>query len=114
MILPPWLQDQNNALLVIVLLLLLWLWLLVSKREHAQGQAPRRQMPLTSDELGRMVFMAALSRNFRGYRSLFLNAFEAKEKLGDYSELYLEKRSLAFLEKSFAELENQILHRPKL
>jgi hypothetical protein len=89
-------------------LLALWLWLLVSKREEEQRQMPKRQMPLTSDELGRMVFMAALSQNLRSYRSLFLNAFEAKEKLGDYSEQYLEKRDLSFLQRTFSELESQI------
>jgi hypothetical protein len=108
MTIPSWLQNQNNALLVSALLLALWLWLLVSKREEEQRQMPKRQMPLTSDELGRMVFMAALSQNLRSYRSLFLNAFEAKEKLGDYSEQYLEKRDLSFLQRTFSELESQI------
>lgn len=107
MTIPPWLQNQNNALLVSALLLALWLWLLVSKREEEQ-RLPQRQMPLTSDELGRMVFMAVLSRNLKSYRSLFLNAFEAKEKLGNYSEQYLEKRDLSFLQKAFSELESQI------
>ena len=109
MVVPEWLQDQNNVLLSVALLLVLWLWLLISRRQQSEQPIHlQRKMPLNPEELGRMVFAAALSNDLRLYRSLFLNALEAREKLGDFSDQYLQKRDLQLLQKTFAQLKIRI------
>jgi hypothetical protein len=100
MLIPAWLTNQDNALLIIILLLLLWLWLLVSRRQE-DNTITQRKVPLSENELGRAVFMSCLSNDLRGYRSLYLTAKEAHDKLGDLSEQYLTQRDASILEQSF-------------
>lgn len=85
------LSDQDTALLVVAFLLCLWLWLLVRRRD----EAPRvnRPTPLSLDELGRMVFQAARSRDVRTWRGLFLNGVEASARMGERSEGWLADHS---------------------
>ena len=45
--------------------------------------------------------MYCLSHDIRGYRSLYLTAKEAHDKLGDVAEQYLEQRGVAVLEDAF-------------
>ena len=100
MLIPAWLTNQDNALLIIVLLLLLWLWLLVSRRQE-EDILNIRKIPLSDNELGRAVFMSCLSNDLRAYRSLYLTAKEAHDKLGDVAEQYLEQRDASILEAAF-------------
>lgn len=60
-----------------------------------------RKTPLSPDELGRAVFMYCLSNDIRGYRSLYLTAKEAHDKLGSVAEQYLEQRDVSALEEAF-------------
>ena len=85
-----------------VLLLLFWLWLLVQRRQEEERSF--RKTPLSPDELGRSVFMYCLSNDIRGYRSLYLTAKEAHDKLGAVAEQYLEQRDVTILEKAFNHL----------
>jgi hypothetical protein len=104
---PDWMKQQDNAFLIIALLLTLWLWLLVSRREEVKIE--ERKTPLSPNELGRTVFSYCLSKDLKGYRSLFLNAREAHDKLGSVAEEFLEQRSVELLQKSFSQLTSQIL-----
>ena len=45
--------------------------------------------------------MYCLSNDIRGYRSLYLTAKEAHDKLGDVTEQYLEQRGVTVLEQAF-------------
>ena len=45
--------------------------------------------------------MYCLSHDIRGYRSLYLTAKEAHDKLGDVAEQYLEQRGVTVLEDAF-------------
>ena len=45
--------------------------------------------------------MYCLSNDIRGYRSLYLTAKEAHDKLGDVTEEYLEQRGVTVLEDAF-------------
>jgi|GEM_PF-5885836 len=103
MLIPAWLTNQDNALLIIVLLLLLWLWLLVSRRQE-EDILNIRKIPLSDNELGRAVFMSCLSNDLRAYRSLYLTAKEAHDKLGTIAEQYLEQRDASVLEGAFNKL----------
>ena len=103
MLIPAWLTNQDNALLIIVLLLLLWLWLLVSRRQE-EDILNIRKIPLSENELGRAVFMSCLSNDLRAYRSLYLTAKEAHDKLGTIAEQYLEQRDASVLEGAFNKL----------
>ena len=103
MTIPEWLQHQENVFLLIALLLALWLWLLVSRREQ-EGKEVHRRTPLSPNELGRTAFAVARSNDLQGYRSLFLNAMEAREKLGPVAEQYMEKRSVEVLRGAFGRL----------
>ena len=103
MLIPAWLTNQENALLIIVVLLLLWLWLLVSRRQE-ENTLNIRKIPLSENELGRAVFMSCLSNDLRGYRSLYLTAKESHDKLGDVSEQYLTQRDASVLEHAFDSL----------
>lgn len=85
--------------MLVVLLLLFWLWLLVQRRQ--EDERSFRKTPLSPDELGRAVFMYCLSHDIRGYRSLYLTAKEAHDKLGAVAEQYLEQRGVTVLEDAF-------------
>ncbi len=82
--------PQRSALLV-VLLLLFWLLLRVRRQEETRG--PNRPTPLSLDELGRMVFLAARSRDAKAWRGLFLNGPEATHLLGPRAESWLREHS---------------------
>ena len=103
MFIPDWMQQQHNAFLLVALLLTLWLWLLVTRRQDEENKFFRRA-PLTIEELGRAIFSACLSKDFMVYRSLFVNAKEAHDKLGHVAEQFLEQRSQAVLKESFENL----------
>ena len=45
--------------------------------------------------------MYCLSNDIRGYRSLYLTAKEAHDKLGDVAEQYLDQRGVTVLEDAF-------------
>ena len=45
--------------------------------------------------------MYCLSKDIRGYRSLYLTAKEAHDKLGEVAEQYLEQRGVTVLEDAF-------------
>ena len=45
--------------------------------------------------------MYCLSNDIRGYRSLYLTAKEAHDKLGEVAEQYLEQRGVTVLEQAF-------------
>ena len=85
--------------MLVVLLLLFWLWLLVQRRQEEERSF--RKTPLSADELGRAVFIYCLSHDIRGYRSLYLTAKEAHDKLGTVAEQYLEQRGVTVLEDAF-------------
>ena len=108
LLLPEWLQDRNTALLLVVLLLVLWLWLLVRRREEEGQNIPTRPTPMSADELGRIVFMAARSQDLTRYRGLFLNGAEAKQILDSHAAAYLEQRSFEVLKESLATLAAQL------
>lgn len=84
---PGMLSEQDTALLVVAVLLCMWLWLLVRRREEAPKA--NRPTPLNLDELGRMVFQAARSRDVRTWRGLFLNGAEASTRMGPRAESWL-------------------------
>jgi len=107
LILPDWLREQNTALLIVVLLLILWLWLLVRRREE-EATTPSRPSPMSADELGRFVFMAARSRDLSRYRGLFINGSEARDILKELAGSYLEHRSYTVLKDSLAVLSEQL------
>lgn len=60
-----WLLEGANAPLLLVLLLLLWLLLIVRRREDPTVARPRRPEPITLQEMGRLAFQAARSRDER-------------------------------------------------
>ena len=103
MFIPEWMQQQHNAFLLVALLLTLWLWLLVTRRQDEESKFVRKS-PLSIEELGRAIFSACLSKDFMVYRSLFVNAKEAHDKLGHVAEQFLEQRSQAALRESFESL----------
>ncbi len=47
------------------------------------------------------MFMYCLSNDIRGYRSLYLTAKEAHDKLGNVAEQYLDQRGVTILEDAF-------------
>jgi hypothetical protein len=91
----PMLSTEDTALLVVAALLCLWLWLLVRRREETRRF--ERPIPLTLDELGRMVFQAARSQDRRTWRALFLNGAEAADRMGREAERWLETHDMAHL-----------------
>jgi hypothetical protein len=89
-----WLLDGYNASLVLVLLLLGWLLMLLRRRDATELRVqPRRPEPLTLDELGRLAFQAARSRDDRLWRDLFIHGAEARLLLGDRAQEFLEVRT---------------------
>ena len=106
MFIPEWMRQQDTALLLIALLLSLWLWLLVQRRQEENRD--HRKSPLTPNELGRAVFVSALSKDIKTYRSLYLNAKEVHEMLGTVAEAFLEKRNVNVLQQAFRKLCVQI------
>ena len=107
LILPEWLQDQNTGLLLVTLLLTLWLWMLVRRRDE-DPVAEARPTPMSADELGRFVFMAARSEDLSRYRGLFLNGSEAHEVLNNFAHSYLEHRSYNVLKRSLTDLTRRL------
>ena len=108
MILPEWLKNQDNVLLVITILLLLWLWLLINRRHEKEHRIPDRPMPLSVQELARKAFVCGRSTDLYLYRGLFINGAEAKELLGDIATEYLEKRNPKVLSEALELLSNKI------
>jgi hypothetical protein len=106
-VLSPWLEIPQNKLLFIALLLTVWLWLLVRRRDK-QTRPRVRPSPLSPDELGRMVFMAARKQNIYDYAQLFLGGSEANDLLGNDARTYLEARNQDVLKKSMGLLHQQI------
>lgn len=88
-----WLQTGANGALVVVLLLMGWLWMLVRRRDDGVAERPVRPEPLSSDELGRTAFKAAMQRDTQLWRDLFINGAEARALLGDEAAGFLEARS---------------------
>jgi len=108
MVLPEWLQNQDNVFLVVAVLLLLWLWLLVSRRQEEESHVPERPIALSVEDLGRKVFRYARSHNTLLYRGLFINGSEAHNLLGDMATEYLERRSPQRLMQSLRDLKAEI------
>ena len=108
MIVPEWLKNQDNLLLVITIFLLLWLWLLVNRRHEKERPLPNRPMPLSVQELGRKAFICGRSTDLYMYRGLFINGAEAKELLGEIAAEYLEKRNPTFLSQTLELLSKEI------
>jgi hypothetical protein len=108
MILPEWLKNQENALLIIAIFLLLWLWLLINRRQEEQQLLPERSTPLSVEELGRKAFICGRNTDIYLYRGLFINGSEANELLGNIATEYLEKRSPKILSKALDMLCNEI------
>ena len=106
MFIPEWMRQQDTAMLLVALLLTLWLWLLVQRRQE-EKRDPRKS-PLTPNELGRAVFVSALSKDVRTYRSLYLNAKEVHDMLGKVAEAFLDKRNVNVLQQAFQKLCEQI------
>jgi len=100
------LSDEDTALLVVAALLCLWLWMLVRRRDEAPEF--RRPTPLSLNELGRMVFQAARSRDRRTWRALFLNGAEAANRMGDGAEAWLESHSMPALSRSLEAIGSSI------
>jgi hypothetical protein len=89
-----WLLHGYNAPLVLVLLLLSWLLMLNRRRDDADARVQRRRPePLTLDELGRLAFLAARSRDDHLWRDLFVHGAEARALLGDRAQGFLETRT---------------------
>ena len=63
---------------------------------------------MSTDELGRFVFMAARSRDLSLYRGLYLNGSEARDILNDLAGSYLEHRSYEVLKESLEFLSSQL------
>jgi hypothetical protein len=88
-----WLLEGSNAPLLLVLLLLLWLLTAVRRREDPRARRPRRPEPVNLDELGRLAFQAARSRDAHMWRDLFINGAEARGLLGDRAQAFVEART---------------------
>ena len=108
MIVPKWLQNQDNAFLIIVVLLLLWLWLLVHRRQEEERKIPERTIALNVADLGRKAFISIRSNDLFVYRGLFINGKEAKMLLGNMAKEYLERRSVEVLKESMQLLIEEI------
>jgi hypothetical protein len=107
MFVPSWFHSQGNLLLLTALLLCLWLWLLIRRREEDTVRQAR-PAPLTNAELGRTIFVSAVSNDINTYRGLFLNGREATMLMGGQASSYLDERSYAMLQKSLTQLHRQI------
>lgn len=91
--LQAWLLEGANAPLLLVLLLLLWLLTIVRRRDDPRERRPRRPEPVSLEELGRLAFQAARSRDDHLWRDLFINGAEARSLLGDRAQAFVEGRS---------------------
>ena len=103
-----WLLEGANAPLLLVLLLLLWLLLIVRRRDDSAQARPRRPEPVSLQELGRLAFQAARSRDERLWRDLFINGAEARALMGDHAEGFLEARSPTTLRQDLDAIADQI------
>ncbi|RME25320.1 MAG: hypothetical protein D6798_09245 [Deltaproteobacteria bacterium] len=89
-------RARRNLRLTMALVALLVLWLIarLATPRPTVEHPHHRVVALNHDELGRLIFQAARSRDFFAFRDLFLNAHEAGELLGlQEAENYLELRS---------------------
>ncbi len=78
----------------LVALLVLWLVTRLMAPKPVVEQPHHRAMAMNHEELGRLVFQVARSRDFFGFRDLFLNAHEASQLLGmQEADSYLQLRS---------------------
>ncbi len=93
-------SEQTQLLLVVVLLLL---WLLTRTRQRRIA-APRRRLPLTHDELGRIIFEIARANDLDAFRHLYLTGQEARQLLGTRATEYLRLREKRWLEEEFLEI----------
>lgn len=100
--LQAWLLEGANAPLLLVLLLLLWLLTIVRRRDDPRERRPRRPEPVNLEELGRLAFQAARSRDAHLWRNLFINGAEARSLLGG-------ERAQAFVETRTPELLRSVL-----
>ncbi len=91
---------RRNTRLALGLVGLLFLWLLTRMVGPDKDARPahRRAVAMSHDELGRLVFQAARSRDYLAFRDLFLNAAEAARLLGrENADAYLEVRNDAVM-----------------
>jgi len=93
-------SEQTQLLLVVVLLLL---WLLTRTRQRRIA-APRRRLPLTHDELGRVIFEIARANDLDAFRHLYLTGPQARQVLGARATDYLRAREKRWLEEEFLEI----------
>ena len=107
MFIPSWFHSQSNLLLLVALLLSLWLLMLVRRRED-ENVRQARPAPLTSAELGRTIFVSAVSNDMNTYRDLFLNGREATMMMGGDASRYLDQRSYTMLQESLTHVRTQI------
>lgn len=103
-----WLLEGSNAPLLLLLLLLLWLLTVVRRRDDPRGRRPRRPEPVSADELGRLAFQAARSRDAHMWRDLFINGAEARELLGDRAQAFVEVRTPEVLRSVLGAVADQI------
>ncbi len=103
------LPDEQTLWLLLVLFLLVWL--LTRERRHRVTRHERR-MPMSEDELGRVVFELARATDIEGLRHLYLSGGEARQVLGDRALAYLEARSVPrWLEEELVEIAARLADR---
>lgn len=95
------LPDQQTLLLLVVVLLLVWL--LTRTRERRVERAPRKR-PLTEEELGRAVFLAAREADLEAFRHLYLSGGEARVLMNESAVSYLADRDASWLVDELVEI----------
>ncbi|MBM75478.1 MAG: hypothetical protein CMK59_08745 [Proteobacteria bacterium] len=106
MILPEWFKNNDNVLLLVVLLLLMWLLTRIEQRKIQP--ILKRPAPMNPDELAREIYRSLLLCDLNLFRSLFINALEAKSLLGQHANAYLELRTTLVIKDLFEDLRNSV------
>ena len=102
MITPTWFQNNDNVFLVIALLLLMWLLTRIEQRNNQPML--NRPAPMNPEELAREIYRSLLLCDVQLFRSLFINALEAKNLLGEHAHDYLDLRTSVVIQELFEHL----------
>lgn len=97
----------GNQTLLLFMLLLLMLWLL-TRVQRAKAHRPLRHLPITPEELGRVLFAVVTGGDLVGYKGLFLAGGETVAALGPAAGAYLEQRSPERLARAFSSFKASI------
>ena len=99
---PP---SQETLLLFVAVLLALWL---LTRSEQRRATVPHRRMPMTEDELGRVLFEIGRAEDLDAFRHLYLSGAEARRVLGWQARSYLGNRNKDWLYDEFLEISVRI------